>query len=48
MVIRTPSDLEDGEDGVGIEDEGIPCGVDVMMTGVLMYGEGPHSTKKIM
>ena len=31
----------------GGEDEGIPCGVDVMTsTGVLMYGEGPHSTKK--
>jgi hypothetical protein len=48
MVIGTP--LEDREDVVGEtvvcggEDEGIPCGVDVMMTGVvLMYGEGPHS-----
>ena len=51
MVIETP--LEDGEDVVGEtvvcggEDEGIPCNVDVMMTGVvLMYGEGSHSTKK--
>ena len=50
MVIGTP--LEDGEDVVGEtvvcggEDEGISCGVDVMMTAVLMYGEGPHSTKK--
>ena len=47
MVIRTREDVVGETVVCGGEDEGIPCGVDVMTsTGVLMYGEGSHSTKR--